>query len=209
MKKQIVALLAAVGFTAASFGQGAIYFDGSNNNNPSSSATSSGQVFLSGVHDTATDINAALLWSATINGTYSPVVTLLLSQGSSTTTTSLGSTQPASGDITFWGGGAPFDNSGNDYAFSSIPVGTTVYFEVAGWTGNYSSYAAALASGQNGVLAGITGAFGVALASPTGQANDISAMPALNLTQVPVPEPGTMALAALGGISMLLFRRRK
>jgi uncharacterized membrane protein YdcZ (DUF606 family) len=41
-----------------------------------------------------------------------------------------------------------------------------------------------------------------------GQINNPSSAP-LELYLLPVPEPGTMALAALGGASLLLFRRRK
>ena len=45
--------------------------------------------------------------------------------------------------------------------------------------------------------------FGVSGGAPGGLANGIT------LYVTPTPEPGTMALAALGGASLLLFRRRK
>ena len=47
-----------------------------------------------------------------------------------------------------------------------------------------------------------------------GTVNNVAGLPIDSLnTQlyfiIPVPEPGTMALAALGGLSLLAFRRKK
>jgi uncharacterized membrane protein len=209
MKKTIITGLALISMAVASFGQGVIYFDGSNNSSTSVNATTEGSVFLNGVLDTTTDINACLLYSTTLAGTYSPIATLLLAASTTTVTTATGSTQPASGDITFFGSGSVFDNSGNSYAISGIAAGTTVYFILEGWTGNYTSYAEALASGNVSVLAGATSAFTETLTSATGTANDIQNASALNLIPVTVPEPCTMALLGLGGLSLLMIRRRK
>jgi hypothetical protein len=205
MKKTILASLLIAGLTVSGYSQGVIYFDGSNNHNASAGAASGGQVFLNGNLDTTQDINAQLLM---FNGTsYVPVVTLLLSAGTTATTTvNFGSTQGAVGDITDFGGGAPFDASGNGYQenFAAYPAGSVGQFEVAGWMGQFSSLAAAQTAGQ---LTGITGPFNVTLTSPTGTANDISSMPALVLTTV--PEPSIIALCGLGSAAFMLIRRRK
>jgi len=187
MKKTILASLLIAGLTVSGYSQGVVYFDGSNNHNASAAAASGGQVFVNGALDTTQDINAQLLM---FNGTsYVPVVTLLLSAGTTATTTvNFGSIQGAVGDITDFGGGAPFDASGNGYQenFAAYPAGSIGQFEVSGWTGAFSSLASAQAANQ---ATGITGPFNVTLTSPTGTANDISSMPALLLAAGPVPEP--------------------
>ena len=195
------------------FGQGVIYFDGSNNTSTSPTAPSEGSVFFQAtpqstpVLDTATDINVELLYGSSSSTVDSAVVTLLLSSGSNTTTTSsVGSTQGAVGDITDFGTGQIYDVSGNGYQLLSTSSGATEYFEVLAWTGNYSTYQAAVAAGA-GVLTGNSGVFSEVLTSNTGQANDIENMPALVLSSV--PEPGTMALAGLGSLSLFLLRRKK
>jgi hypothetical protein len=212
MKKIIISTIVVVGLTLSGYAQGTIYFDGSANNAPSSSATSEGQVFIGGVLDTATDVNAVLLM---FNGSmYVPVVTLLLSDGSSATTTvAFGSTQGAVGDITSFNGGGPFDSSGNGYqeSFVGLGSGTTGTFEVEAWTGSASTYAAAVTAQVNGTYGGITAPFTEVLTSPTGTANDIEGMPALNMIALgSAPEPSTIALAGLGGLaSLVVMRRRK
>ena len=60
-----------------------------------------------------------------------------------------------------------------------------------------------------GTLAAATGNPGVVVfGSGPGQINNAAANP-LVMDLLPVPEPGTMALAALGGLSLLAFRRKK
>jgi hypothetical protein len=202
MKKLIFSVTVVAGFSMASFGQGVIYFDGSNNTSTSPSAASNGLVFINGVLDTASDINAELLYSSTATGTFSPVVTLLLSSLASPIGNNVGQTIAAAGDITSYGNGSLIDTSGNAY-FTPLGSGTTGYFEVQGWLGNEISLAAAQAAGQP---AGSSGVFSEVLTSATGTANSVNNMPALNLTAV--PEPSTLAMAGVGLASMLIFRRR-
>jgi len=204
MKKLILSVTAVAGFSMAGFAQGGIYFDGSNNSNTSPAASSEGQVFISGVLDTSTDINAELLYN---NGTtFVPVVTLLLSSSNSNPSTSgaVGQTYTAVGTISDYGSGVLYDPTGTEYVIPNDAAGAVVSFEVEGWLGNYGSLAAAQAAGQK---VGTTAAFTETLVAVPGTANDIENMPALNLTAA-VPEPSTFAMAGVGLASMLIFRRR-
>lgn len=202
--KTILATFALAGITLSGYCvTGVIYFDGTSNNNPSPFATSGGLVFLDGVHpDTTQDINAALLM---YNGTsYVPVVTLLLSLGTTTTETpNFGGDEGAVGDITFFANGTLLDVSGNGYEenFAGYPSGSTGSFIVQGWLGNYSSYAAAV--GHAPVAE--TDPFTEVMTSPTGIANGIGNMPALNF----MPEPSMFTLASLGAAVLMLNRRKK
>jgi hypothetical protein len=86
-----------------------------------------------------------------------------------------------------------------------------VALAIAGWTGSYTNYAAALTG--LAPLIGITGAFG----NPTGGAGVPPATPASlvdwtaagSLILVPTPEPATLVLGGLGAAALLLFHRRK
>jgi hypothetical protein len=112
------------------------------------------------------------------------------------------------------------DAAGNTVV-SGLAGGTSAYFTVIGWSANIGNSVAAVQSylsnpGFNGfvgeaAVSGLlapgtegstpaTGLYGGAYPNITGFT--------LGLV-TPVPEPGTMALAALSGASLLLFRRRK
>jgi hypothetical protein len=201
MKKIILSVTAISAFSMGAFAQGTIAFNGGNNSNTSLSATSEGNVFINGVLDTSQDINAELLYSSTGNaGTFSPVVTLLLSSSASPNGTGVGQTYSAQSDIGFWGSGQLFDATGTVFVLP-IAANTSVYFEVEGWTGLGATYA-------NAPKSGITAPFQEVLTSSSApQIQDIEGMPALNLTTA-VPEPSTFAMAGVGLASMLIFRRR-
>jgi len=204
MKKLILSVTAMAACSVGAYAQGTITFDGSNNTSTSPTATSNGQVFINGVLDTSTDINAELLYSSTLNGTYSPVVTLLLSSGATASTPALGQISGAAGDVSGTGG-ALLDLSGNTYQFSNpaIPALTTVYFEVEGWLGSSSTY-----PGSGSGTYGATAPFTEVLSGANPPLANIQNMPALNLVTVAVPEPSTLAMAGVGLASMLIFRRK-
>ena len=116
---------------------------------------------------------------------------------------------------------------------ASYTTGTIRYYEVLGWSANEGTTWSAV---SNSIATGtwnVTGAgswFGAsaigynssgggtggqptvsifATSSATGISGSGLTTPLVLTPVTPAPEPGTMALAALGGASLLLFRRRK
>lgn len=207
----------AVGLAQESDAQGLMYFNGEYNSSTSPTATSSGLVFFNTtgtpVIDAATDINVELAYGTTANNVSlaNAVTTLLLSSSQFAENGTLGETLSAAGDISTFGGGKLFDVVGNGsggYAFPTLPSNTTIYLEVFAWTGNFSSYTAAEDSGT--ALTGVSGIFTGQLTTSKNP-NNILNMPALVMKRsvAAVPEPGTMALFGLGGLTLLGFGRRK
>jgi hypothetical protein len=202
MKKLILAIAAT---SVAAFGGHAQQLQFADNGNNSTDTQ------INGVANNA-DLNLELLVGSTSGTVTTDVVTLLLNGASVTATTALGSVQPGAQDITKSGGDI-FDPSGNLYV---VPAGTA-WAQVLAWTGNYSTYAAALASGVQGEYAGASPVFQILPAPVAGlPPSDISNIENvgtgnIDLTQVPttvVPEPTTLAMAGVGLASMLIFRRK-
>ena len=212
MKTLILSVTTFAGFSLAGFTQGTITFDGSNNSNPSPTATSSGLVFINGVSDTGTDINAELLYATSPSGIYgfgfsgTPVVTLLLASSAQGPTTSIGQTLAALGYITGFANGTLYDQSGSTFQIPNIAAGATAYFQVEAWTGNYNSYNQAMFS-DNALIA-ITPVFSEVLSSDVAPISGIEAMPALNLVSNLVPEPSTL-LQSLSGLDFLALLKRR
>jgi len=197
MKKLILGTLAIAGLTLSGYSQGVITADGSLGGGES----------ISAVLNTTQDVNAELLYLSGVN--YLPVVTFLVSDLSGDTGANVawGATEPAAGDITFNSDGTFYDANGNLYQNMSMAVGTVVTFKFAAWTGPDSNYAAAAAdlSGKYAISAAFTEALSDPLSPILASLNNV---PALNLV-TPSPEPATFAMMGLGGLSLLLFRRRK
>jgi len=205
MKKLILSVTAIAGLAMAGHAQQVLFADGG-------SANGSVDTTIGGVFNTTQNLNLELLVGSGGTAT-TPVVTLLLSQTTSSATSALGTIQPGgpsaggSGDIT-QAVGDIYDNTSNGYL---VPAGTTD-FQVLAWTGNYSSYAAAVASGQLGVYAGESAVLTTFVSAPTAGLPpvkiDLDPNP-INLVQVvAVPEPSTLAMAGIGLASMLFFRRK-
>jgi hypothetical protein len=211
MLKRILCLMTVTGLTLEGSGQGLIFLDGSGNTSTSPTATSEGRVFFqngsSTTIDNSTDINIELAYGTTASNVSlaNAVTTLLLSSSQSEGNGTLGETLSAAGDISVFGEGRIFDASGTGYQFPTLPVNTYAYFKVFAWTGNFSSYSAALGSGT-----AMTGSSGVFQEQLVSQSN-IQGMPALILTHsiVPVPEPSTVMLVGLGGLALLGLRSGK
>jgi hypothetical protein len=198
MKKLILSVTAIAGLSMAANAQQVLFHD-SNSSNPQSN-----DVTIDGVVNTTQDLNLELLVGATSSSVSTDVVTLLLSQATSTATTALGSVQSGKGDINAVG--LIVDQSGNSY---TVPAGTD-YYQILAWTGNFSSYSAAVAAGA-GVAFGETPVYQFdASATPaSGAPAATEDLPVdLNLVTSAVPEPSTLAMAGVGLASMLIFRRK-
>jgi len=103
------------------------------------------------------------------------------------------------------GGGAGFFNGGVITIATVVP-GATGTFQVRAWsTAAGATFAAAQASGQgyglSNVFTGPTGGVGSPPSSPT----SLTGLQSFNLV---VPEPSTIALGVLGGLALLLRRRK-
>ena len=216
MKKTIIAIAVSVGIVGSTFAQGTVLF---NNNNGTKVSTTDGitSTFAAGSFYYALFASTS---QTMVNGSAAPVTGTNITsyafdnagwvfQSYGTNTATAGRFVSSSSDalsqtsLTFAGGG-----SGG-------------YFTVVGWSANigttWQSVQAYLSStpafsafvGESAVsgniVAGINGstpAAGLFGAAPL--------LGAFNLgLVVPVPEPGTLALMALGSASLLLFRRKK
>jgi hypothetical protein len=88
-----------------------------------------------------------------------------------------------------------------NFGLNVYTAGTTVYFEVLAYQTAAGSYANSLAGRGHSATFSTTLATG---ATPPPLMVDFGAF-----TVSPVPEPTTLALAGLGGLSLLLFRRKQ
>jgi hypothetical protein len=190
MKKAILGLL-SVGAAASALAQGTVVFE---NSNSLAGAVTMGS--SSGPYAAANSYTVALLWA--------PGSSLGVAQGNFT-------------QIGLYGQGAGTSITAGLF-FDSTPIttgsatagGVAAVFEVEGWTGNYTSYAAAVAGGA---AVGLSGEFLNGTGNPVPPGTPPTQTTGwdgnLVLTVVSTPEPGTLALGGLGAAALLFFRRRK
>jgi hypothetical protein len=97
-------------------------------------------------------------------------------------------------------------NGGSAWSSLNVTGGTQYYAYEVAWAGGYATAAAAAAAGAP---VGWSQAFLYTPATGINTPTSTSTVQGQFGVFAPVPEPSTMALAALGGASLLLFRRRK
>jgi hypothetical protein len=208
MKKLVLAAIAATA-AAATYGQGVIYINnlantgvyngnGGSTANPvySAAVTQNGLIFTTDTTEQqgggSTLLGQDFSW-ALYGGASASSLSLI---ASATTASEI------SGDN--YNYGQILGSSVGATVASSTPGGT-IYLDLYVWEGSsYSSYAAAAAGGDFVGDSGVFSNTSAAQGSPV-----IPSLTGLPDVLVTVPEPGTMALAALGGASLLLFRRKK
>ena len=102
-------------------------------------------------------------------------------------------------------------NGGTRTTGSATAPGAVGTFQVRAWDGGYATYDDALAAGTG--LAGVSAVFdnptGNPNAVPPGTPAALTGWTSPVLVTVAVPEPSTIALAALGLGGLVLLRRRK
>jgi hypothetical protein len=191
MKKLILSAL-LFGVTVSAKPQGWIALDNTFNNSPDPLATANGLFWLStgGTPPVLInqDFNAAFYGGGSSNS-LSLIKTFLLSDGS------------ASGSSAF-GPGTFLDPAGPYYYVAG--TGTSGFFQVQAWTGNFNSYAAAVSAGAPAAQSPV---FINPVGIPPGPPPDLVAMPAMVLSGI--PEPSTFALCGIGGLLALMCWQRK
>jgi hypothetical protein len=220
--KKLALTIAMAGFVASSYGQGYVTVAGNqvNQTNTTKLTTSwtggslgTGTLGSLGNVASGQSYNVALLTSTSL----SPL-TALYGSGASLSTTwldtgLLGHNNTFAGRLSI----------GSDVLANNAAIGVNQSFLLVAWSANlgasWSAVSATLASGaafsQAGYLGWSVVAQGQAGPPPTGTPLIIQTTAGgiinsgMSLLAVPVPEPTTMALIALGGASLVLFRRRK
>jgi hypothetical protein len=220
MKKQlalIITLITAIGTNA--FAQGYVIFLTAKNNaydeftTPGSGVVAPGTVtatFLWAATGTADPLGAGVATTgvSSISGGWSTVASML-SSGWNVATNNFPSAQIDVADND--GGvqaGAFNYNGGSSFQLANTVGGSTYEFVVIGWDnqGGESTLEEAMA---DNVAMGWSGSFDYTTGEPKGVAIDTFAQAGeTSFGIAPVPEPATLALAGLGGLSLLFLRRK-
>jgi len=220
MKKIILTLAAVAGASFSGFSQGQVAFDNANANgfvvvDPAGDLSSSKASYTDAASFDVACYSITATTTAGLTGldAYGYLNPLDLTSDGFTQDTVGGSLTPVLGSAGAFG---------PETAIINGVTSANAVIAVVAWTGGYATYAAALASGTSdiGILVFVN-AVGPAPQSPYTQdiATGLDALansPASaanggndDMILSPVPEPGTMALAGLGSLSLFLLRRKK
>jgi len=227
MKKTLLTIGLATIAALSTQAQGYVVFSSSattqSTNNVAGNQQVTGQAVASGKAAGAGNFYYALFWSSTGTGAGATQGTASLSTYAFNTagwTMDADATAVAATGATPGRFAALAANSDGTTTVPGQTGGGTYYFTIIGWSANLgTTYSLAVANltaagqmgyfGQSAVSGPITVGNGAAIPAPTlmGASPNIPAFVLGSFNNV--PEPGTLALAALGGASLLLFRRKK
>jgi hypothetical protein len=223
MKKTLITLAAVIGLAVTGYSQGQIQF----NNNSISSVV----VDYTPGHNTLSNVanyNAAStftiqLWYVALAS--APTAASEGADGAGYLTTAQFATDNYTLASTITGSGGLFDLGGS-VSLTGTTAGGTVLVALVAWDGSYANLGAAVAANAGVGIMTFQNASGVPLSPsvPDFQGWDATAQSVAaaaysatgggtyngsDLILSPVPEPSTLVLGALGGLSLLVIRRRK
>lgn len=220
--KKILALgfLAALIAVPSSYGQGYFQF-----------VAGKSQVYdgftTAGTSALSSNVKVAFLWAPASTATPMPVASTpttgnsltsatwtvanawtAILNGSDTWTLALNASGDTLASINCAANGGINYNGGASFGVTGTSPSTTYSLFIIGWNGAYADPAAAAAAGS---AVGWSSVFQYTAVASTGTASSMAGLGANFGTYVPaaVPEPSTLALAGLGGLALLAFRRRK
>jgi len=221
MKKLVLTVGLVAGLIGTSFGQGYVTVAGTFQN--STNTTALDATFLGG---TAAGTVGAVQ-STSNGGAYSMALLTAAFSGTTNSTQLFGNNSAVSSwlDTGTYGHNNTFTGRlsiGADYLANNAPIGATQQWLLIAWStslGNWATVSAELAAGsfaQSGYLGWSLVGIGASGPPPTGtpltvqgSSGSIIAQGMQLLAVTPTPEPATIALAGLGGLSLLALRRKK
>ena len=223
MKKTIIAALALAITSVSAFSQGNISFGGighgiwttANNNYTTSQGDDVALLFFTSAPNLTAIFASAGSGSSTNsasgNAGYSVATAWTTLLNGAIQLNGVSSSSPAIANITGTQGTFTY-NGGVAFSANNVTGGTTYSAIEIAWNPTGGNTTIALAAANN-ALVGWSQVFSytptTGSVTPTTLSSGLVGSFGVGGTVAPTPEPGTMALAALGGASLLLFRRRK
>jgi hypothetical protein len=191
MKKTALTML-LIGLATSIYAQGEIVLSNIRNTSPDPFATANGLFWLSTGGAPALinqDFNAAF-YAGTDSSSLPLIATFLLSDGTAINDNSYGP--------------GIFTDPSSKVVYRIPGADLSAFFQIQAWTGNFSSYAAAVIGGAPAAQSAM---FVNPLNIPPGSPVDLYKMPAIVLSAV--PEPSMIAILAMGNVFLFTMRRRR
>jgi len=219
MKKSIIIAAALAITSVGAFAQGNVQFGGNSKGiwndytTPGSSVLSAGiDVAMLFFTTSPTALNAISSTGSATNGStvYTPLAAWTALENGSTAVNGPSSSSPAVG-TTIGNGGFTY-NTATAWSASNVTGGTTYFAVEVAWNTDGGTITT-LSEAEAAAATDQVGWSSVFNYTPSTGANPAPGWSAsitpFSVGGVTTPEPGTMALAAIGGASLLMFRRKK
>ena len=217
MKKAFITLGLSAAVGSSGFAQGLLYFSNSGEYPVKVNSTAAPNTFTPIPTSATPDYYFALFYSntaSTVNGSAAAVV-----ESETVTSDSNWIADPGVlGGNNSSGRAGGFADLAANASFNGTYVPATIsdpYLVVVGWSANIGSTIASLEAFENGTDGGVDSGF-IGQSAPAAtalSAGGLATINSINLASFdlgyPTPEPTTMALGVLGGLSWLALRRKK